>query len=34
MKTKTISVGEAERMARELLDEDNNEELYDLAYKL
>lgn len=34
MKTKTISVGEAERIARELLDEDNNEELYDLAYRL
>lgn len=29
-----MSVGEAERIARELSDEDNNEELYDLAYKL
>lgn len=34
MKTKTISVGEAERIARELLAEDNDEELYDLAYKI
>lgn len=29
-----MSVGEAERIARELLDEDNDEELYDLAYRL
>lgn len=33
MKTKIMSVGEAERIAREL-GEDDNEELYDLAYKL
>lgn len=29
-----MSVGEAEKKARELIDEDNTEELYELAYKL